>query len=259
MFEQDRVLVRLQQYVLREDEILVCFLAGSYGRGAQDPFSDLDVIFVYQDDARRETAYARRRDIVQAVLPYVPAYSFDAAHVRPYFHIALYSNGAKVDYRFETLQSLEPSPWQWELRLLKDTNGWGQQFQAASASQPAAAPQPTITTAELTALDSRLWVMFMDIYRQLLRGDHDKPFPIYLQILYFTLPELLGLLPAEDPAHQALLQASYSHDTQATLTHLRRLFDAYLDARAAVIRRHNLAFTPDRAFEFAIQKIIQKG
>lgn len=32
MFEQDRVLVRLQQRVMSEGDIVACFLAGSYGR-----------------------------------------------------------------------------------------------------------------------------------------------------------------------------------------------------------------------------------
>jgi signal-transduction protein with cAMP-binding, CBS, and nucleotidyltransferase domain len=89
MFEQDRVLLRLQQRVLAEPEVLVCFLSGSYGRGEQDAFSDLDVAMVFADEDSRETAFEQRRDFVRSVLPYVPAKSFDAAHVRPYFHIAL--------------------------------------------------------------------------------------------------------------------------------------------------------------------------
>jgi hypothetical protein len=37
----------------------------------------------------------------------------------------------------------------------------------------------------------------MDIYRLLRRGDHDKPFSIYLELLYFILPDLLQLLPVQ--------------------------------------------------------------
>lgn len=257
MFEQDRVIFRLQQHVLRERDILVCFLAGSFGRNTQDAFSDLDVALVFADYPRREAAYANRRSFVREVLPYVPARSFDAEHVRPYFHIALYSNGAKVDYRYETQEELQPNPWDRKIRLLKDTGGWGENFQAQAALLPATLPQSTITAEALSKLDSRFWVMFMDVYRLLLRGDHDKPFSIYLELLYFTLPELLRLLPPEDPAHQRLIQVHYTTETKPTLRHLKGLFEAYLEARSAVVRRHRLAFIPDTAFENEIRRRVK--
>jgi hypothetical protein len=258
MFEQDRVIVRLQQRVLGEAAILTCFLAGSYGRRTADAYSDLDVVLVFDGEEQRDSAYARRRDFAQSVLPYVPARSFDATHVKPYFHIALYSNGAKVDYSYDTRDSLQPNPWHRDIRLLKDTDGWGERYQAASAQLPPTITLAGITLEELVALDNRFWVMFWDVYRQLLRGDYDKPFPVYVQLLYFILPTFLQLLPPEDPAHQGLIQASFSQDTAATLAHLRRHFDAYLAARAAVIRRHHLAFTPQSQFESAIQRLVHK-
>jgi hypothetical protein len=254
MFEQDRVIFRLQQHVMRERDILVCFLAGSFGRNTQDAYSDLDVALVFGDEARRDAAYAKRRAFVKQVLPYVPAKSFDATHVRPYFHIALYSNGAKVDYRYETLELLRPNPWDREVRLLKDTDGWGENFQREGALLPPTVPTATITTEVLTDLDNCFWVMFMDIYRLLKRGDHDKPFSIYLELLYFILPDLLRLLPPEEPAHQKLIQIHYTADTKATLRHLKGLFEGYLEARTVVVRRHRLAFTPNSAFENEIKK-----
>jgi hypothetical protein len=257
MFEQDRVIFRLQQHVLRERDILVCFLAGSFGRNTQDAYSDLDVALVFADAARRDAAYAERRAFVREVLPYVPAKSFDAVHVRPYFHIALYSNGAKVDYRFETQEELRPNPWDRKIRILKDTAGWGENFQAEAARLPAMLPQPTITADALTKLDSRFWVMFMDVYRLLLRGDHDKPFSIYLELLYFTWPELLRLLPPEDPAHQGLIDVQYTREAKVTLGHLRGVFEAYLEARSAVVRRHKLALIPDSAFENEIRRRVK--
>ena len=254
MFEQDRLLVRFQQLVDREADILTCFLSGSYGRGTQDRFSDLDVALVFAGRLNREAAYQRRVEFAKSVLPYVASISFDATHVRPYLHIALYSNGAKVDFRYETRDSLEPNPWDREIRLIKDTDGWGERFQAASAALPPIIPRPTITSDILADLNKRFWVMFMDIYRQLLRGDYDRPYPIYLELVYFTVPELLSLLPPEDPAHQGLIQASFSQDTKATLAHLRSLLDAYLAAREAVIRRHNLGFVADDIFERELRK-----
>jgi predicted nucleotidyltransferase len=260
MFEQDRAIVRLQQRVLQETEIQLCFLTGSYGRRKEDAYSDLDVLLVYANEERRAAAFLRRREFVQSVLPYVPAKSFDAGHIRPYLHIALYSNGTKADYLFETRDSLEPSPWLREVRVLKDTaDGWGAAFQAKAAQQPVATPTAGVTVETLTDLDNRFWVMFWDSYRLLLRGDHDKPFTIYLEFMFFTLPELLRLLPAESPAYQGLIQAEFSHNTTATAVHMRRLFTAYLAARDAIIQRHHLAFTPNRAFETAVQRLIEKG
>jgi hypothetical protein len=256
MFEQDRVIVRLQQRVLAEPDVLVCFLSGSYGRRSDDAYSDLDVALIFGDEAKREQAWRNRRDFAQSLMPYVPARSFDAAHVRPYFHIALYSNGAKVDYRYETQVSLQPNPWDRDIRLLKDSNGWGERFQ--SATQQTYFPQPHLSTEELTRLDDRFWVMFWDVYRLLLRGDHDKPFTVYLQLLHFSLPPLLSVLPLEDPARLALLSASYGPDTRAIVQHMAHLLDAYLAARAAVVRRLNLAFAPNTAFESAIRRLVER-
>lgn len=258
MFEQDRVLVRLQQRVLREDSIVVCFLTGSFGRDAQDGYSDLDVTLLFADDASRNIAFEGRREFIQSVLPYVPAKSFDAVHIRPYLHIALYANGAKVDYLYETQESLQPTPWIRDIRLLKDSDGWGERFQELCAQQPPSIPHPTISSQALRDLDDRFWVMFMDIYRLLLRGDHNKPFEIYLQIQHFTVPELLMLLPEEDPAHQALLRAFYNDDTVATAQHLRGLLMAYLTAREAIVNRHRLSFSPNIQFEREIIKLIER-
>lgn len=249
MFEQDRVLLRLQQRVLSDADILVCFLSGSYGRGTQDAFSDLDVVLVFKDDDARDVAYQGRRGFVRSVLPYVPACSFDAAHVRPHFHVALYSNGAKVDYRFETKDSLQPTAWDRDIRLVKDSNDWGANFQKVARQSSGAQMLPTITARELASLDERFWIMFMDVYRQVLRGDYDKPFPVYLELLSFTLPTLLRLLPPEEPIREGLIGAAYEREPQATAEYLRSLLAAYREARQAIIRRHHLQYEPNAAFE----------
>ncbi|HSG18202.1 MAG TPA: nucleotidyltransferase domain-containing protein [Anaerolineae bacterium] len=256
MFEQDRVLLRLQQRVVAERQVLVCFLSGSYGRGVQDPYSDLDVALVYADDDSRAGAYERRREFVRSVLPYVPAKSFDATHVRPFLHIAVYSNGSKVDYRFETKDSLAPNPWDREIRLLKDDDGWGKAFQDSSLQLAPSLPLPTTTAKDLASIDDRFWIMFVDVYRQVLRGDHDKPFTVYLQLLHFTLPELMRLLPVEEPARQALISVNYQRDARVTVKHLRQLLRTYLAAREAIIQRHRLVFVPDDAFERELQRKI---
>jgi hypothetical protein len=256
LFEQDRVLVRLQQRVLGDASIVVCFLSGSFGRRSADAYSDLDVALVFADAARRDAAWAERRAFVQSVLPYVGVRSFDAVGKRPFLHIALYSNGAIVEYRYETQETLQPDPRDRDIRILKDDGGWAEGFQAASAQMPM--PQPRLTAVELEALDERFWVMLMDVYRLLKRGDYDKPFTIYLELLHFTLPPLLRVLPSEEPARQALLHASFSHDTKQTLTQLADLMTAYVGARTAVIQRFHLPFTPEQSFESAMQRLIQK-
>lgn len=233
-----------------------CFLSGSFGRRAEDAFSDLDVALIFDDETARQAAWTERREFVRSIVPFVAVKSFDAVHVRPYFHIALYSNGAKVDFRYESKDSLQPSYWDRDICILKDDAGWLETFQAQSAQL--ALTQPRLTTDELAALDERFWVMFMDVYRLLKRGDHDKPFTIYLELLHFTLPPLLRVLPPEEPARQNLLRAGFSYDTKQTLNQLADLMVAYVGARTAVIQRFHLPFTPEKSFESAIQQLIQK-
>jgi hypothetical protein len=117
---------------------------------------------------------------------------------------------------------------------------------------------PRLSTAELTDLDNRFWVMFWDVFRQVLRGDPDKPFEVYVQLLHFSLPPLLRVLPPEDPARRGLQQAFFGQDTKATARQMAHLLAAYLAARSAVIQRLNLDFTPNHTFESAIQKLVQR-
>lgn len=255
MFEQDRVIVRLQQRVLGERDIIACFLTGSYGRHREDAYSDMDVALIFKDAEKREEAWARRRQFVRDVTPYVAAKSFDAEHVRPYFHIALYSNGTKVDYRFEAQNELQPSAWDRDIRILKDSDGWTQQYQAACAQT--AVTLPRLSDHDLTQLDERFWIMFWDVFRQVLRGDNDKPFTVYLELLHFSLPPLLNILPPEEPVRQKLLNAYFSKDSETTAVHLRTLLGAYLEARTAVVRRLHLQFVPDTRFENEIKRLVE--
>lgn len=256
MFEQERFIGRLQRHVVADPAIQVCFLSGSFGRRVDDAYSDVDIVLVYGDEPARAKAWGQRHEFVRSVMPYVPSRSFDAGHGRPFLHIALYSNGTKADYRFETLTGLQPNPDDREIRILKDSGQWGEEFQAASARL--APPQPYISPAELQALDDRFWVMLWDVLRLLKRGDVAKPFTIYLELLHFSLPPLLAALPREDPAQQGLLRAGYGRDTGATARGLAELLDAYLAARAAIIRRQNLPPAANSAFESEIKRLVEK-
>lgn len=256
MFEQERFVGRLQRHAQADPAVLVCYLSGSFGRRTEDAYSDVDIVLVYAGPTEREDAWAGREGFVKAVLPYVAVRSFDASHVRPYFHVALYSNGVKADFRFETMDGLAPNPQDRELRILKDSGQWGEKHQTASSRL--APPQPYISPADLTTLDNRFWVMLWDSLRLLKRGDSDKPFSIYLQLLSFTLPPLLEALPPEEPARQGLIRATYSRDAAATARGLSELLESYLTARAAVIRRQNLMFPINTAFESEIRRLVDR-
>lgn len=256
MFEQERFVGRLQRHAQSDAAVLSCFLHGSFGRRAEDAYSDVDCVLVYAGAAERDGAWAARQEFVKGVNPYVAVRSFDADHVRPYLHIALYSNGTKADFAFERMDGLAPDPIFREIRILKDSDRWAEQLQAASSRL--APPQPYISPAELTELDNRFWIMLWDTLRLLKRGDADKPFAIYLQTLYFTLPPLLDALPPEEPARRALLNATYGRDVAATSRALGELLEAYLAARAAVIRRQNLMFPLNTAFESEICRLVER-
>jgi hypothetical protein len=155
------------------------------------------------------------------------------------------------------MAQMPPNPWDRDLRILKDTaDKWGEQYQSACAQTYQTMPR--LTTAELTGLDNRFWVMFWDVFRQVLRGDHDKPFEVYVQLLHFSLPPLLQVLPPEEPARQGLKRAFFSQDTRATAKQMAQLLAAYLAARSAVIQRLNLDFVANHGFESAIQKLVER-
>jgi hypothetical protein len=256
MFEQERVIGRLQRRIQAEPTILACFLSGSYGRQADDDYSDIDVALVYVDDAARERGWTERKELVKSVMPYVPLKAFDGQHIRPFFYITLFSNGSKLDYRFESATSLQPNPWDGQIRILKDQNGWAEAYQAESARLRK--PQPAISSSDLIAIDQRFWVMYWDALRLLARGDYDKPFPIYLEILSFTIPTLINVLPKGDPAREKLIMAYYSRDTQVTAKYFRDLLEAYLSVRQAIVQRYNLQPVQEKAFESELQRLIDK-
>lgn len=257
LYEQERVITRIQQAVMREPTIHTCFLSGSFGRRTSDDYSDLDVALVFDTAAARDAAYGRRREFAESIMTYLPAKGFDADHVRPNFYVVLYSNGTKADFRYETADELQPNHWDRDIRILKDSSGWGAEFAAASQRSPIP-PPALISVNQLEELDNRFWVMFWDTFRQVQRGDYDKPFRVYLEMTSFTLPTFFYLLPEDEPAYQNLINVFFNKDTKQTLNHLRQLLDAYVAARTAVVRRHRLTFAPNSSFEQSILKLVNK-
>jgi Nucleotidyltransferase domain len=256
MFEEERFIGRLQHRVTAEKELVACFLSGSYGRGAADPYSDVDIALVFGDDQARDAAWPERRQFVRSIMPYVAARSFDAVHVRPFFHIVLYANGTKADFRYESAASLEPNPWDRQMRLLKDENQWGVRYQQRCAET--FAPERMINAEELKAIDDRFWVMFWDTLRLLGRGDRAKPYPIYLEVLHFTMPRLLAALPPGDEAGEGLLRAYYGRDVVGTREAMGQLLVHYVAARQALVGRYNLPFEGDKAFEREITRLVER-
>ena len=256
MFEQERMIGRLQRRVADESEIVTCFLSGSFGRHAEDSFSDLDVALVFKNENVKADAWAKRNQFAQSIMPYLSVKSFDAEHIRPYFHIVLYANGSKLDFRYESQESLTPNPWDRQIRILKDAQGWAEAFQAESSRL--SYPRPTISSSELINLDRRFWIMFWDILRQLGRGDSEKPFTIYLDVLNFTLPPLIAVLPQNDSARQGLINVSYGLTASKSAKSMIALLEAYLKARSAIISHHSLQVPIDIGFESEIKKLLAK-
>ena len=256
MFEQERLIGRLQRRVAADPEIVACFLSGSFGRRASDPYSDLDAALVYPNYQSLERAWGSRVQFIESIMPYISLKSFDAEHIRPYFHIALFSNGCKLDLRFENQETLMPNPWDSQIRILKDTDGWAELFQQNCSQQ--ALPQSRMSSQELAKLDQRFWVMYWDILRLLGRGDADKSFPIYLELLHITLPPMLSSLPKDAAARVNLLEAHFDRDVQMTTAHLKSLLTAYLAARTVIVERYHLQFSSDSSFENQIQRLVEK-
>lgn len=256
MFEQERMVGRLQRKVLAEADIKACFLSGSFGKRSEDDYSDIDVALVYIDENKKALAWENRRQFVQSIMPYLAVKSFDAAHVRPFFHIALYANGSKLDFRYESIDSLAPNPWDSQIRILKDEQNWADNFQKSSAQL--AYPRPYITTAELLEIDRRFWIMYWDIIRQIARGDSKRPYPVYLEMLYFTFPTLLASLPEGHNARDALINIRYDINAKDSIQWLNQLIHLYIDAREAAVNFHSLQFTANNAFESEILKLLAK-
>ncbi len=257
MFEQERVYARLQQRIQREPSLQLSFLAGSYGRRAEDAYADLDLVLGYEGEAARRRAWDGRRDFVRSVLPYVRARSYDVAGAIPYRHRCLYSNGTQVDFLFLIADEIRPAAAWREIRVLQAEPGWEETFIAGSArAEPVA---PVIDAATLAALDEQFWVQFWDVYRQLWRADSERPFPAFLALVAHHLPRLMALLPPGDPARAGLAQVQFGSDNAANRTALKQLLAAYEAARAAIVARFRLAYSPDRAFEAEIHRHLDRS
>ena len=256
MFEQERVIGRLQRYVVTDPAIKACFLSGSFGRRAADAYSDIDVAIVYANEASRQRAWGDRAAMASAIMPYISSKAFDDDRRHPALYVVLLANGSKLDLRFETMEALQPDPWDAQIRILKDSDGWAERYAAQSISL--AKPQPLITRDQLENIDNRFWVTYWDILRQVARGEVVIPFPAYLGLLHETIPPLLAALPDAEPARKTLVDAAYSTSAKATAAHLQHLLAAYLAARNVLVSHYHLQPVGNPGFEREIQSQIKK-
>ena len=256
MFEQERMIGRLQRRVAADPDIYACFLSGSFGRRASDDYSDLDVTLVFNSDPALENAWRNRGQFSKSIMPYISIKAFDANQIRPYCYSVLYANGSKLDLRWETRDALDPNPWDSKIRILKDTEGWAESYQAQSSLLPL--PQTTISHQELTLLDQRFWVMYWDVLRLMARDDAEKSFPIYLNMLQFTFPPLLEALPPQTPIRTKLIDACFRSDRDMRSRNMKGLLHAYLEARQVLIEYYHLQFVGDKSFENQIQRLVEK-
>ena len=254
MLEQERFIVRLQQRVLRESTISACFLSGSFGKRTNDSYSDIDIGLIFENDALRDAAWANRQPFARSVLPYVSMKSFDATHIHAFFHIALYSNGSKADYRFLSAETPLHTAYDAQLKILKDRDGTGAAYQEICAKMNPA--RDHISAETLKQLDDRFWIVFWEVYRCLLRGDCNKSFKQYLILLAVVWPPFLNTLPASDPARLALIDVQYNQNDELTRQALKRLLKAYKNARTAIVDHTRILFTPDSSFERSIERLL---
>jgi hypothetical protein len=256
MFEQERMIGRIQRRVMDAPEIFACFLSGSFGRRSDDEYSDLDVALVYRDESRMNRAWKNRVQFSKSIMPYVSLKSFDAVHIRPYFHIVLFANGSKLDLRFETKETLSPNPADGQLRILKDSDGWAENYRLESSRL--AYPKPGISSQELREIDQRFWVIYWDVLRLLVRGDAVKSFPIYLELLHFTFPPLLTALPEGTAAANELICVQFGRDTKTTAKNMKDMLEGYKSVRKLLVENYHLQFSANQSFEDQIERLMER-
>ena len=247
-------MVRLRQRVQGDSAIVAAWLAGSFGRNTQDPYSDIDIALIFNSPAEREMAWQRRVNFCTDILTYVPAKSIDSNWES---HIVLFSNGTLVDFRFNDRESLQPNWRDGEIKILKDTaDRYAEQHQALSLRS--GKQVRAVSSAELQQLDDHFWVLFWDTYRRVRRGSAENGIGDYVKLISHVLPTLLDALPADSPARNNLISLSFSRDATATLAHMRQLVTTYRAARSEIVALNRIAFNIDNAFEREIDRAMKK-
>ena len=154
------------------------------------------------------------------------------------------------------MNKLQPAAHFRKILLIKDTSDdWGRNLQVSSEQLATTDGRENISSEDLSKLDDIFWVLFMEVYRQIRRGDRYRPFTSYLYLLNTTLPKIISLLPAEVPIRHSLCRSIYDEDTAITLQFLQELLSDYLEARRSIVKNYNLDFPLDSPFEREIFKI----
>ncbi len=253
MFEQDRVNTRFQQRVLSDPAIRACLLIGSHGRATADAFSDIDAVLVFDSAETRQESWQRRASFIEGTMPYVATKSFEPA---PFERSTLYSNGTQLDLRYALTEELTPTPAYRRMRVVKDTDGWAARFQVECARS--AETQPAFTRDALAAIDQQFWVQLWEVMRKLQRGDTIAPFPLFATLLAENVAPLSAELPPDHALQVRLLDIRYSAEATETIHSLRALVDHFIAARDAVNQAQHLQYFPDRGFEQAFKRVLEK-
>ncbi len=256
MYEQDRFIVRLRQQLNSNPAISAAWLGGSYGRNQPDPFSDIDITLVFVDAAARDRAWSQRTHFCQNILAYVAAKSQDHP-LYDYRHNVLYANGTLADVAFFAAGELQPRHEDSDIKIVKDSADKIAETQQMH-SVTLGIRRELVRSADLKSLDDSFWIQFWAVYRVVRRGDTQKPFVGYIQLLAAILPKLIGWLLPNSPERQQLIDLHYTLNATTTRAHLQSLVTAYLAARAAVIKQNRLDFPIDRAFEREMARVLRK-
>lgn len=254
MFEQERTLNRLQQRVGLIPGLTAAFLVGSRGGRGAHADADFDVVMVYRSLTGKEAARYSWPTMAAELLPYVAAIVHQAAS-NPDHLIALFANGAKFDLYFYAEEEVSPHPRFQSIRILHDTASWAQDLTSRSAALTLI-ERPVISDQQLADLDRQFWTGIWEVARLTRRGEVDRPFPIFVDLLNKAIAPLLAVLPADAPVAQALAEINFSRQPVDNRAMVQQLIPRYQAARSAVVENLQLSFQPHEAVERELVKLI---
>ncbi len=140
------------------------FVSGSIARNEATAHSDVDLVLVFGEEARRFDAASRAPNLFAEMGELLT--STRAVHVKPSLWLAVMRGPVLVDLDFTDWSMHEPGPWRREMFIVKDRDGW------LAALREASLGSGTAYTAEwLTGLTERWWRWMFYAAKDNRRGD----------------------------------------------------------------------------------------
>ena len=223
-------------------------LKGSFGRGAGDERSDVDLVIV-AEPGRRDELWAERRAIAERLGRPLGLFRDIANWRPPNLAIALYDGPLKVDLFFED-GDVEPSQWLRDgFELLVDKDEVGERLRTRLDALP---PQVLDDLHEdLAELDSHAWDFALWLDRKLELGEPwvvRLGLPLFAELIVLPAWNALagegwrgpaGLAKRVEPKLLERLHAALprSNDPEELRRSLRGLVGLYVEARPRLVER----------------------